>query len=84
MPKLPSTPSPSFATLTNSMLQFTKRLLPESMMAGAIKFKDLALGYLSEISFRAFNLSHNQAAIILGLVAFAVILYFAFIDYVLR
>jgi len=63
-------------------------VIPKSAMEGAIKFKDRALFYLSELSMYNSNLTDNQATflmtVIFGLAASAVILYFAFIAQVLR
>ena len=76
-----------------------KEMLPESAMEGAVKFKHLALFCLAKISMFASNLieeiskhtsklSDNQIAfvliILLGLLISVVVLYYAFINYVLR
>ena len=76
-----------------------KEMLPESAMEGAVKFKHLALFYLANISMLASNLieeilkrtsklSDNQIAFVLivliGMLISLVVLYYAFINYVLR
>ena len=89
MPKLPPTPSP-LALLTETIAKYlpdANQLLPPSMMEAAIKFKDLAFSSMSEFLTSVSKLSHNQAtfvtAVIMGCVAFSVVMYFV-LSYVLR
>ena len=90
MPKQPPAQTP-LAMLAGSMVEYLpdfNEILPESVMEVAIKFKDRALYYVSEISLHASKLSHNEAVfvttVLLGLVALSVILHFVFMRHVLR
>jgi hypothetical protein len=93
MPKVTPSQSP-LALFANSVMEhlpnidIINSILPKSVADGVIKFKDFSLYYLSMVSFYMSKLSHNQAtfvmAVLIGLVALSVVLYFVFIDYLLR
>lgn len=87
MPKQTPAPNP-LVLLVDSMVEHIPGVLSGSVTEKAIKFKDLALSYLTEILLHVSELSDNQImfvrALLLGFLFLATVLYFVFVSYMLR